>query len=400
MGFQQTVTAGVVSALGRSLRGASGRLIDNVIQTDAALNPGNSGGPLVNTRGEVIGVNTAIIRPAQGICFAIASNTARWVVGVADQGRPHPPQLHRPRRPERAAHPQGRRATTTSTQETGVLVAGLEPDSPAARAGLLEGDIVLALDDAPDAGGRRAAQAAHRRPHRRTRDRHLSARRRTAPSRDHSARNARPRLVHCACTMQDELIQLLAGRRGHFQMESGYHSEQWFKLDALFASPGRLQPFVAELARRLAAHRPAAVCGPMTGGAKLAEMIAAELGVEYFFTERDEQPAPVRPNSFPSSIAFRRRDAKRCDGKSAAIVDDAISAGSAVRGTHADLVGVRGAAGGDRGAVRVRRRGGAFRRGAKPRARGHRAHVVRHVAARRVSALPRGVAVEKVSDAV
>jgi S1-C subfamily serine protease len=148
MGFQQTVTAGIVSGLGRSLRGASGRLIDNVIQTDAALNPGNSGGPLVNTRGEVIGVNTAIIRPAQGICFAIASNTARWVagwlikdghirrsyIGVAGQNVPLLRKLvlhHR------------------LAQETGVLVAGLEPDSPASRAGLLEGDILLGLDGTP-----------------------------------------------------------------------------------------------------------------------------------------------------------------------------------------------------------------------------------------------------------
>ncbi|MGA3006780.1 MAG: trypsin-like peptidase domain-containing protein [Opitutaceae bacterium] len=148
MGFQQTVTAGIVSGLGRSLRGASGRLIDNVIQTDAALNPGNSGGPLVNTRGEVIGVNTAIIRPAQGICFAIASNTARWVagwlikdghirrsyIGVAGQNVPLLRKLvlhHR------------------LAQETGVLVAGLEPASPASRAGLLEGDILLALDGTP-----------------------------------------------------------------------------------------------------------------------------------------------------------------------------------------------------------------------------------------------------------
>ena len=148
MGFQQTVTAGIVSGLGRSLRGAFGRQIDNVIQTDAALNPGNSGGPLVNTHGEVIGVNTAIIRPAQGICFAIASNTARWVVawlikdgrirrsfiGVAGQ---HVPLIRKVVRYHRLA------------QETGVLVAGLEPDSPAARAGLQEGDILLALDDAP-----------------------------------------------------------------------------------------------------------------------------------------------------------------------------------------------------------------------------------------------------------
>jgi len=148
MGFQQTVTAGIVSGLGRSLRGASGRLIDNVIQTDAALNPGNSGGPLVNTRAEVIGVNTAIIRPAQGICFAIASNTARWVaawlikdgrirrsfIGVAGQNVPLLRKLIHHHRLQ---------------QETGVLVAAIEADSPAARAGLREGDILLALDGAP-----------------------------------------------------------------------------------------------------------------------------------------------------------------------------------------------------------------------------------------------------------
>ncbi|HEY4301914.1 MAG TPA: trypsin-like peptidase domain-containing protein [Candidatus Didemnitutus sp.] len=148
MGFQQTVTAGIVSGLGRSLRGASGRLIDNIIQTDAALNPGNSGGPLVNTRGEVIGVNTAIIRPAQGICFAIASNTARWVaawlikdgrirrsfIGLAGQSVPLLRKVVR-------YHRLG--------QDTGVLVAGVEPRSPADRAGLVEGDIVLALDGTP-----------------------------------------------------------------------------------------------------------------------------------------------------------------------------------------------------------------------------------------------------------
>ncbi len=145
MGFQQTVTAGIVSGLGRSLRAATGRLIDGIIQTDAALNPGNSGGPLVNARGEVIGVNTAIIRPAQGICFAIASNTARWVVawlikdgrirrsfiGLAGQ---NVPLIRKVARYHHVA------------QETGVLVVGLDANSPADRAGLKEGDVLLALD--------------------------------------------------------------------------------------------------------------------------------------------------------------------------------------------------------------------------------------------------------------
>ena len=144
-GFQQTVTAGVVSALGRSMRSQSGRLIDDVIQTDAALNPGNSGGPLLNSRGEVIGVNTAVILPAQGICFAIASNTAEFVtawlmkegrirrswIGVAGQNVP----IHQ--RVVWFHHLPANR---------GVLVAFTEPNSPAKRAGLREGDVITAFD--------------------------------------------------------------------------------------------------------------------------------------------------------------------------------------------------------------------------------------------------------------
>jgi len=147
-GFQQTVTAGVVSALGRSMRAQSGRLIDNVIQTDAALNPGNSGGPLVNSRGEVIGVNTAVILPAQGICFAIASNTAEFVaawlikesrirrswIGVIGQNAPIHRRVVRFHR---------------LTAEFGVLVAGTEPGSPASRAGLREGDVIVAFAGEP-----------------------------------------------------------------------------------------------------------------------------------------------------------------------------------------------------------------------------------------------------------
>jgi S1-C subfamily serine protease len=147
-GFQCTVTAGVVSALGRSLRSQSGRLIDDVIQTDAALNPGNSGGPLVNSRGEVIGVNTAVILPAQGICFAIGINTAQYVaarlirdgrivrayIGVAGMTVP----LHR--RLVRFYH---------LARETGVMVASVEPESPADAAGLKANDIIVSYGANP-----------------------------------------------------------------------------------------------------------------------------------------------------------------------------------------------------------------------------------------------------------
>jgi S1-C subfamily serine protease len=146
LGFQASVTAGVVSALGRSLRARSGRLIDDILQTDAALNPGNSGGPLVDSRGRVIGVNTAIILPAQGICFAIASNTAKLVatqliafgrfrrsyIGVAGQNVPLPRWLVR---------------KLDLLQEAAILVAGVEPNSPAAEAGVREGDLLVAFDD-------------------------------------------------------------------------------------------------------------------------------------------------------------------------------------------------------------------------------------------------------------
>jgi S1-C subfamily serine protease len=150
-GFQTTVTAGVVSALGRSLRSSSGRLIDNVIQTDAALNPGNSGGPLVTSRGEVIGVNTAIIRPAQGICFAIAVNTAKLVAGL----------LIRDGRVRRSVIGLGGQTVPLHRRlvrfyglpvETGVLVIAIEPDSPSRRAGLREGDVIVAFDGTPVAG--------------------------------------------------------------------------------------------------------------------------------------------------------------------------------------------------------------------------------------------------------
>ncbi|MFI5364130.1 MAG: S1C family serine protease [Candidatus Binatia bacterium] len=150
-GFQCTVTAGVVSALGRSLRGRSGRLIDNLIQTDAALNPGNSGGPLVASNGAVIGVNTAVILPAQGLCFALAVNTAKFVagrlikdgkitrsfIGVAGQNVPLPRRMVR---------------FHDLPAESGVLVAAVEPNSPAAAAGLREQDVIVGYADRTIAG--------------------------------------------------------------------------------------------------------------------------------------------------------------------------------------------------------------------------------------------------------
>jgi S1-C subfamily serine protease len=146
LGFESTVTSGVVSALGRSIRSANGRTIEDVIQTDAALNPGNSGGPLVSSAAEVIGINTAIISGAQGICFAVASNTAQFVlseiirhgyvrrayIGVSGQSAPIP----------------RRHAVLAGVEnKMGALLMQIESDGPAAQAGLLPGDVVIRLDD-------------------------------------------------------------------------------------------------------------------------------------------------------------------------------------------------------------------------------------------------------------
>ena len=142
LGFQSTVTAGVVSALGRSFRSVNGRLIDNVIQTDAALNPGNSGGPLLDSRGHVVGVNTAVILPAQGICFAVAVNTVKLVAGqLIAHGR-----VRRGRigvGGQNVALPRLAARAHRLERPSGVLITTIEDGSPAARAGLQPGDIIV-----------------------------------------------------------------------------------------------------------------------------------------------------------------------------------------------------------------------------------------------------------------
>ena len=145
LGFESTVTTGVVSALGRSLRSRSGRLIDDVIQTDAALNPGNSGGPLVSSRGEVVGINTAVIMGAQGICFAVASNTATFVLGeLVRHGRVR--RAYIGIAAQQFTLSRRRRHAAALAQESAVMIASVEPGSPADRAGLVAGDIILSLD--------------------------------------------------------------------------------------------------------------------------------------------------------------------------------------------------------------------------------------------------------------
>jgi S1-C subfamily serine protease len=149
-GFHHSATAGIVSGVGRSLRAGSGRLMDDIIQTDAALNPGNSGGPLVTSRAEVIGVNTATILPAQGLCFAVASNTARFVAGrLMSEGRVRRSYIGVGGQNVPVQRKPGASHVTPSS---GVLVMSVESGSPASHAGLANGDIIIAFSETPITG--------------------------------------------------------------------------------------------------------------------------------------------------------------------------------------------------------------------------------------------------------
>jgi S1-C subfamily serine protease len=151
LGFQSTVTAGIISAVGRSLRAENGRLIDDVIQTDAALNPGNSGGPLVNSAGHVIGINTATIMGAQGLCFAVASNTAEYVLTqILSHGRVRRGVMGIVA--EHVVLPQRVRHRLGLTQSGAIGIRGVQANGPAEAAGLKAGDIMFALDGIPVAG--------------------------------------------------------------------------------------------------------------------------------------------------------------------------------------------------------------------------------------------------------
>jgi S1-C subfamily serine protease len=145
LGFESTITAGVISALGRSLRAKTGRLIEDVIQTDAALNPGNSGGPLVSSRGEVIGINTAVILGAQGICFAVASNTAQFVLSeLIQHGRVR--RAYVGMSGQTAPVPRRHALAAGIDNASGMVIAALEPQGPAALAGLMSLDVIVSAD--------------------------------------------------------------------------------------------------------------------------------------------------------------------------------------------------------------------------------------------------------------
>ena len=179
LGFQSSVTAGIISAVGRSLRAENGRLIDDVIQTDAALNPGNSGGPLVNSGGHVIGINTATIMGAQGLCFAVASNTAEYVLTqILGHGRVRRGVIGIVA--EHVVLPQSLRHKFGLTQPGAIGVRSVQQKGPAETAGMIAADILISLDGAPVAGVDDVSRDSRRQAHQPEGNGSRSARRREA----------------------------------------------------------------------------------------------------------------------------------------------------------------------------------------------------------------------------